>query len=63
MADTHFMIEKKSEEGTTTTRIRELKEEETLTELARMLGGDRITDSALANAKELKEMATNTKQY
>ncbi len=63
MADTHFMIEKKSEEGTTSTRIRELKEEETLTELARMLGGDRITDSALANAKELKEMAANTKQY
>ena len=57
------MIEKKSEEGTTSTRIRELKEEETLTELARMLGGDRITDSALANAKELKEMAANTKQY
>ena len=28
-----------------------------------MLGGDELTESALANARELKEMAENTKQY
>ena len=32
-------------------------------ELARMLGGEGLTQSALANARELKEMAENTKQY
>ena len=34
-----------------------------LDELARMLGSDTITESSLANARELKEMAANTKQY
>ncbi len=63
MADNHFMIEKKSGGASTQTSIYELSEDEILGELARMLGGDVITDSTLANARELKDMAANTKQY
>ena len=63
MADNHFVIEKKSENDSTTTTIYEIKKDAVEKELARMLGGDGLTESALANARELKEMAENTKQY
>ena len=63
MADHHFVIEKRSEDGSTATFISELREEAVDRELARMLGGEGLTESALANARELKEMAENTKQY
>lgn len=63
MADHHFIIEKNSTDDSTSTSITQIEGEETLHELARMLGGDMITQSAIANAKELKDMAANTKQY
>ncbi len=53
MADTHFVIEKQVEDNRSITRIRELGQEESVEELARMLGGDVITESAIKNAKEL----------
>lgn len=62
MADNHFLIEKTAEKEKTTTTIREIKEEESIKELARLLGSEKITDSALLNAKELKELAAKTKQ-
>lgn len=62
MADNHFLIEKTVEKEKTTTTIREIKEEESIKELARLLGSEKITDSALSNAKELKELAAKTKQ-
>ena len=43
MADTHFQIEKTVSKERTITRIRELEEEESVEELARMLGGASIT--------------------
>lgn len=63
MADNHFIIEKKAMEDSTSTAIMEIRETDILNELARMLGSDTITESSLANARELKEMAVNTKQY
>ena len=63
MADHHFIIEKNSTDESTSTSITQIEGDETLHELARMLGGDMITQSAIANAKELKDMAANTKQY
>ena len=45
------------------TTIRQIAGEEDLRELARMLGGAEITDAALENAREMKELARNTKQY
>ncbi|MCI9345181.1 MAG: DNA repair protein RecN [Lachnospiraceae bacterium] len=61
MADTHFVIEKQVEDNRSITRIRELGQEESVEELARMLGGDVITESAIKNAQEMKELAGKTK--
>ena len=63
MADTHFVIEKQSQDNSTVTQIRELRSEESLQEIARLLGTSQITPAVLANAKELKEMANHTKRY
>ena len=62
MADKHFLIEKSAENGTTVTQIRNLKEEEELKELARLLGGDDITETTIANAKEMREQALTIKK-
>ncbi len=61
MADKHFLIEKSAENGTTLTQIRGLNEKEELRELARLLGGDEITEAALANAREMRLQALNIK--
>jgi len=55
MADNHYRIEKKVVEDRTVTLISRLDEEDSVRELARMLGSDEITDSALNNARELKK--------
>lgn len=61
MADTHFLIEKSVENGHTISGIKKLMEDETITELARMLGGSAITEAVLTNAKEMKDMAKSYK--
>lgn len=62
MADEHFVIEKSSNDETTLTDIRIMEEEESLGELARLLGGDALSQAALSNAKEMKEMAARHKE-
>ena len=57
MADQHFEIRKDVVDQDTVTRIHALNEESSVRELARMLGGAKITDSVLANAEEMKELA------
>jgi len=63
MADAHYVIEKTVEESAAITEIRRLEPQEETKEIARLLGSDSITDTVLANAKELKEMANQTKGY
>lgn len=63
MADHHFCIEKRVEDKRSVTDIRSLGEEESIEELARMLGGASITENVRNNAKEMKDLARNTKQY
>lgn len=63
MADKHFVIEKTVDKEKSSTRIRELSREETEEELARLLGGVKITDAVLASAREMKEMADARKNY
>ena len=53
-ADHHFLIEKTVEDGATHTRIHPLAEKESIEELARLLGGDEISEASLENARELK---------
>lgn len=57
MADTHFLIEKSVENDTTISTIRSLTEEERVEELARMLGGVKITDTVLESAREMRQLA------
>jgi len=57
VADSHFLIEKSAENESVKTRIRLLKEEDSVKELARILGGDKITSSIMESAREMKEMA------
>lgn len=61
MADTHFLIEKQAKKKHTETTIRKLNPEESITELGRMLGGVKITDTVLKSAKEMKDLAVATK--
>lgn len=61
MADCHYQIEKKAKDGVTTTGIRLLSEEESIGELARILGGAKITDTVIENAAEMRKLAKQTK--
>lgn len=61
MADTHYGIEKKVENGITVTTIEPLNENESITELARMLGGAEITERTLESAREMKDLAQKQK--
>lgn len=60
-ADSHFLIEKSVKELETQTKIWRLDEEKSVEELARMLGGESITETVLSNAREMKEMAQQQK--
>lgn len=57
MADSHFEIEKHLKNTETITQIHVLQGEDSIRELARLLGGARITDAVLENAREMKELA------
>ncbi len=61
MADNHIFISKKTEKGRTHTIINNLKKNEKKKELARMLGGVKMTDTTLKHAQEMLEMAEKQK--
>lgn len=63
MADHHFIIEKKPANSKTVTNIGKLSYEESISELARILGGAKITQTVVESAREMKELAKNTKKY
>ena len=51
--DHHLQVAKETHAGTTLTRVSELNHEERIEEIARMLGGVKITEQTLAHAKEM----------
>lgn len=57
MADSHYRIEKEFKDAETQTRIRRLNREESIEELARILGGAVITETVMKNAEEMKQLA------
>ena len=57
MADSHYLIEKSVQNLTTISTIRRLDEEESVAELARMLGGVEITETVRNSAREMKQLA------
>ena len=58
----HFYIEKNATDHSTATTITELSEADSLKELARLSGAAQLTESVLANAKEMKDLAEKKKQ-
>jgi DNA repair protein RecN (Recombination protein N) len=52
-ADAHFRIEKKVEAGRTRTRVRALEGDARVSEIARMLGGARVTRATREHAAEM----------
>lgn len=63
MADAHYSIEKQTKDQKTTTQIRELKEQESLEEISRMISGNERTETSIENAKEMKSLANDAKLY
>lgn len=51
--DHHFKVYKTEENGTTRTQMKKLNLDERVVELAEMLGGKDLTDSAMAHARQL----------
>lgn len=62
MADQHFLISKNVVNQSTVSNIVCLEEKETIEELARMLGGVKVTDTVLESAREMKELAKSVKK-
>lgn len=62
MADAHYLIEKTSDTSHTSTQIRLLNGQEEVHELARILGGAKITDAVIKSAEEMKGLAANLKK-
>ncbi|MEN8157487.1 MAG: DNA repair protein RecN [Bacteroidota bacterium] len=53
MGSDHFTVFKEDTDHATFTRIRKLSKEERITEIARMLSGESVTEAALSNARVL----------
>ncbi len=53
--DKHFFVYKENQKLRTYTRVRELNTDERILEIARMLSGEKPTEAAMKNAKELME--------
>ncbi|MCI5969597.1 MAG: DNA repair protein RecN [Oscillospiraceae bacterium] len=62
LADKHFLIEKKTENGRTKTEIMTIDGENRILEIARILGGEVITDLTRENAKEQILLANDIKK-
>ncbi|MBI4228943.1 MAG: DNA repair protein RecN [Deltaproteobacteria bacterium] len=54
-ANTHFKVTKEFQKNSTKVNIKALDQEETIREIARMLGGIKITEKTLAAAREMFE--------
>jgi DNA repair protein RecN (Recombination protein N) len=53
IADRHFYIYKDTAKNKTNTRIKVLEGNDRITEIAKMLSGEKVSEAALANAREL----------
>jgi len=61
MANHHYLIEKQVDNSKTITTICQLDEESEINELARLIGGVKITDTVIQSAREMKELASKAK--
>ena len=61
MADSHYVVRKEVDSGRTFTRVECLSEAERVSEVARMLGGVKVTERTLRHAEELIEATVKTR--
>jgi DNA repair protein RecN (Recombination protein N) len=59
LADRHFRAEKAESRGRTTAKVRLLDEKERVAEIARMLAGEKVPETAVRHARELLAQAGN----
>ena len=57
LADRHLVVRKQVERGRTTTEVAVLDASERVEEVARMLGGETVTDAARRHAREMVRQA------
>jgi DNA repair protein RecN (Recombination protein N) len=53
IGDTHYAVEKEISENRSRTKISILNDQERVSEIAKLIGGEKITDSAIQSAREL----------
>ena len=61
LADHHFLIEKRSDDKRTFTEVTPLDHAERIREIARITGGDTVTDLSLKNAEEMLSLSKEWK--
>jgi DNA repair protein RecN (Recombination protein N) len=57
-ADQHFVVAKATHDGRTRSDVRAVVGEARVAEIARMLGGERLSNTSLAHAQEMLQVAT-----
>ena len=62
MADHHYLIEKSVVNNATISTIHKLNETESVAELARMIGGVKVTDTVRKSAREMRALAVSVKK-
>jgi DNA repair protein RecN (Recombination protein N) len=61
LADSHYVVRKEVDKGRTFTQVERLSETERISEVARMLGGLKITEKTLRHAEEMIEARLKTR--
>lgn len=59
-ANGHYFVQKEVMNERTLVKIKDLTGESRIKEIARMLAGDRITETSIKHARELLELSTST---
>lgn len=61
MADGHYLIQKNMDESSTATTVKKLEPQQRKEELARIIGGVKVTELTLRNAQEMLDLAESLK--
>lgn len=62
MSDFHYFVSKEISDGKTFSKVRKVGLDEKVIEIAKMLGGVKLTDSTIANAREMVHLAQVKKE-
>ncbi|MGL5634930.1 MAG: DNA repair protein RecN [Sarcina sp.] len=62
MSDHHYFVSKEIKDGKTFSKVERVDDEKKVIEIAKMLGGVKLTESTILNAKEMVELTENKKK-